>query len=398
MTSTRLRPRRLVALTALLALVLAACGGGDDDATETTAGTDTGTETTAATDTGGDIELGEPLTGVDDLIAAAQEDGQVNLIALPDTWANYGEILRTFRETYEIENPVASPDASSADELTAVKTLAGQPDMPDAFDVGPAFTTQLIDEGLVVPYKVSTWDEIPDGLKDPDGNWVAAYYGIMALGVNTTIIDEVPRSWAELLDPKYANSVAINGDPREAGAAFAAVMAASVANGGSFDDILPGIEYFAEMKEVGNLIVIDVTEAAIASGEVPIAIDWTYNFPGIIPALEEAGITMEVVVPSDGLYGGYYAQAVVADSPNPNAAKLWLEHITSDAGALGYLRGGAIPARYGSLVERGLVDEDTAKNLPTQEQIDAISFPSKEQIDAANAVLLENWGPMVADQ
>lgn len=395
---TSIRPRRLVSLIALLALVLAACGGGDDDAsTETTAG-DTGTETTAATDTGGDIELGEPLSGVDDLIAAAQEEGQVNLIALPDTWANYGEIIRTFNETYGIDNPVASPDASSADEVTAIKTLAGQPDMPDAVDVGPAFTTQLIEEGLVIPYKVSTWDEIPDGLKDPDGNWVASYYGIMAMGVNTTIIEDVPTSWADLLDPKYANSVAINGDPREAGAAFAAVMSASIANGGSFDDIMPGIQYFADLKAAGNLLVIDVTEAALASGEVPIALDWTYNFPGVIPALEEAGITMEVVVPSDALYGGYYAQAVVADSPHPEAAKLWIEHITSDAGALGYLRGGAIPARYGSLVERGLVDEEISKNLPTQEQIDAISFPSQEQIDAANAVLLENWGPMVADQ
>jgi putative spermidine/putrescine transport system substrate-binding protein len=376
--------------------VLAACGGGDAD-TETTVG-DTGSEETTAPDSGGDLVLGEALTGIDDLIAAAQGEGTVNLIALPDTWANYEEILSTFNERYGIDNPVASPDASSADEVTAIKTLAGQPDMPDAVDVGPAFTTVLVEEGLVSPYKVSTWDEIPDGLKDADGNWVASYYGIMAFGVNTTIVDEVPSSWADLLDPKYANSVALNGDPREAGAAFAAVMSASIANGGSFDDIMPGIEYFAQLKEAGNLLVIDVTEAAIASGEVPIALDWTYNFPGLIPALEAAGISLEVAVPTDALYGGYYAQAVVADSPHPEAAKLWLEHITSDAGALGYLRGGAIPARYGSLVERGLVDEGISKNLPTQEQIDAISFPSQSQIDAANAALLENWGPMVADQ
>ena len=385
---------RLVLTTlALLALIVAACGGSDTGAS-TTAVDSTG-ETTP-TDSG--MELGDPLTGIDELISAAQAEGTVNLIALPDTWANYVEIIKTYKDTYGVDNPVASPDASSADEVTAIKTLAGQPDMPDAVDVGPSFTSQLIDEGLITPYKVSTWDEIPDALKDPDGNWVAAYYGIMSFGVNTTIIEEAPRTWADLLDPQYANSVALNGDPREAGAAFAAVMAASIANGGSFDDIMPGIEYFADLKEAGNLLVIDVTEAALASGEVPIALDWTYNFPGVIPALEDAGITMEVIVPGDGLYGGYYAQAVVADSPHPEAAKLWIEHIVSDAGALGYLRGGAIPARYGSLVERGLVDEDIAKNLPTQEQIDAIAFPSQAQIDGANAMLLEHWGPMVADQ
>ena len=51
------------------------------------------------------------------------------------------------------------------------------------------------------------------------------------------------------------------------------------------------------------------------------------------------------------MYGSYYAQGVVADSPNPNAAQLWIEHILSDEGALGYLQGGAIPARYEALVD-----------------------------------------------
>jgi len=373
-------------------LIAAACGDDDegDEAATTTAAADGGAGDGAADGGAADGDL-------DALIAAAQEEGQVNLMALPDTWANYRGILDAFIETYGIDAPVAIPDASSADEITAVNTLRGQPDMPCAFDVGPSFTTQLIEEDLVEPYKPTTWDEIPDSLKDPDGNWVGAYYGVMAFGVNTTIIDDVPTTWADLKDPAYENSVALNGDPREAGAAFAAVMAASIANGGSFDDIMPGIEYFAELKELGNLVVVDVTEATLVSGEVPIALDWTYNFPGILPVLEENGIDMQVLVPEDGVYGSYYAQAAVKDCPQPNAAKLWIEHIVSDAGALGYLEGGAIPARYGALVAAGLVSEELAANLPSQEVIDQIEFPSQEQIDAAKEAIQESWGPMVAD-
>lgn len=403
----RARPFLLIlALLAVLGLVAAACGGDDDDAADepaAAAGNDDtadDTDDAAADDTTDDAAADEAGTADGDLqalIDAATEEGQVNLIALPDTWANYAGILAAWSDKYDIANPVANPDASSADEITAIKTLAGQDDMPDAVDVGPSFTTQLIDEGLSVPYQPSTWDEIPDSLKDPDGNWVAAYYGVMAIGTNTTVIEDAPQTWADLADPAYANSVALNGDPRESGAAFAAVMAASVANGGSFDDIMPGIEFFADLRASGNLLALDVNEANLLSGETPIVLDWSYNFPGIIPKLSEAGVDLSFTVPADGVYGSYYAQAAVADSPHPNAAKLWLEHILSDEGALGYLEGGAVPARYAALVEAGKVSDEAAANLPSADIIDAIEFPTQAQIDAANAALVEHWGPMVAD-
>jgi putative spermidine/putrescine transport system substrate-binding protein len=337
-------------------------------------------------------------TTVDEIAAAAKSEGQVNLIALPDTWANYGGILKSFRDTYGIQAPVANPDASSADELTAVTTLQGQPDKPDSIDIGPSFTQQAIDEGLVEPYKTTNWDQIPDNLKDPNGNWIGSYYGIMSIATNATLVPNVPTSFADLTKPEYKGMVTINGDPREAGAAFAAVVAASLANGGSFDDIMPGIEYFAKLKKSGNLQVIDVTEAAVLSGDVPIALDWTYNFPGLVPALEEAGFDFQVKVPTDGFYGGYYAQSVVSDPVHPCAARLWMEHITGDEGALGYIEGGAVPARLAALQDAGLITPEMQAKLPTAEQLAQISFPTAAQVEAMKAQLTENWGPMVADQ
>ena len=91
-----------------------------------------------------------------------------------------------------------------------------------------------------------------------------------------------------------------------------------------------------------------------ATSETPIFIDWTYNYPGLAPKLAENNITYEINVPSDGVYSGYYAQGVVAGSPHPNAAKLWIDHIISDEGALGYIQGGAVPARYAALVAAAL--------------------------------------------
>ena len=219
----------------------------------------------------------------------------------------------------------------------------------------------------------------------------------MAIGTNTTLVENAPQTFADLADPQYEGQVALNGDPREAGAAFAAVMAASLANGGSFDDIMPGIQFFADLKSSGNLSDVQVTEASVLAGETPIVLDWTYNFPGLQSQIEEAGFEVEVVVPSDGVYGSYYSQGVVADGPHPNAARLWIEHILSDEGALGYLEGGAIPARYAAMVESGVITDDMLANLPPAELIEQIEFPTLDQIAAAQEALAANWGPMVAD-
>lgn len=381
---------KALASLAAVGILLAACGG-DEETSETSAAASTAapTESSAA-------PTDDPLAA---LWAECQaEGGQVNLIALPDEWANYKGILQSFRDKYPgVKNPVADPDASSADEMNAVETLKGQDNMPDNVDVSPAIAQEMVNRGLFEPYITTVDAEIPEGLKDAGDNWIGSYYGIMALSTNTTVVPNAPKTFADLKKPEYKGLVNLNGDPRQSGAAFAGVMAASIANGGSADDILPGIEFFAELKKSGNLGGTDVTKELILSGETPIAIDWSYNIPGIQAALDEAGLTVETHFPSDGIYGGFYGQGVVKDSPHQACSKLWLEHILSDEGALGYLAGGAVPARIVSLTERGLVTDEVKKNLPPDELLNQVNFLSPDQIAKAKAVLEEQWGPLVAD-
>ena len=393
----RISPRRsraLLGLTLVAGLAFNACGGDDSpssDSSEAPATTDASTDATTTEPTGDD-----PLATLYEECLA--EGGQVNLIALPDEWANYKGILAAFGEKYpDVKYPVANPDASSKEEMEAVETLAGQADMPDNVDVSPAIAQEMVDKGLFEPYVLTTDAEIPAGLKDADNNWTAAYYGIMAITTNTKIVPTAPTTFADLLKPEYKGLVALNGDPREAGAAFAAVMAASLANGGSADDIMPGIEFFAELKAAGNLGSTDVTKETVLSGETPIAIDWSYNVPGLAAELEAAGITYETNFPSDGIYGGFYGQGVIKDSPHQACSKLWMEHIFSDEGALGYLEGGAVPARIEALTAAGLVTDEVKKNLPPDELLSQINFLTPAQIAAAKEVLAANWGPMVAD-
>ncbi len=380
------------ATTAAAAETTAAASETTAAASETTAAaaetTAAGTDTTAAA-AGGDLTA---------LAADCKAEGAVNLIALPDEWANYKGILASFGEKYPgVTHDVANPDGSSKDELDAVQTLAGQADQPDNVDVSPAIAQEMVDKGLFEPYTPTLAGDLPDGLQDPDHNWVAAYYGVMGISTNTTIVPNAPKSFADLTKPEYKGLIALNGDPRESGSAFAGVMAASLANGGSSDDIMPGIQFFADLKKSGNLGGTDVTKATFISGETPIAIDWSYNLPGLQSALEDAGLTAEANFPNDGVYGGFYAQGVIKDSPHQACSKLWLEHILSDDGALGYLAGGAMPARYQALVDAGKVTDDLKANLPPDDLIAQIKFLTPAQIAAAKDVLAANWGPMVAD-
>ena len=401
-----------IAVVMSAGLALAACSSDSADTTAAPAETQAAVAetTTAAAETeaapveteaaAAATEAAPAAAGADltKLAADCTTEGQVNLIALPDEWANYKGILQGFRDKYPgVKNPVANPDGSSKDEMEAVKTLEGQADQPDNVDVSPAIASEMTTAGMFEPYTPTSAGDVPTALKDPAGNWVGSYYGIMAFLVNTKIVPNAPKTFADLTKPEYKGLVALNGDPRESGSAFAGVMAASIANGGSADDILPGIKFFADLKKSGNLGGTDVTKATMVSGETPIAIDWSYNLPGIKTDMEGAGFTTSLAYPSDGVYGGFYAQGVVKGSPHQACGKLWMEHILSDEGALGYLGGGAIPARFEALVAAGKVTEEAKKNLPPAELISKIKFLTPAQITAAKDVLAKEWGPQVAD-
>ena len=134
------------------------------------------------------------------------------------------------------------------------------------------------------------------------------------------------------MKPEYKNKVALNGSPLTSGSAIAGVFAAALANGGSLSNVTPGIDYFAALKKAGNFIPVQTTPQTVASGQTPISIDWDYNNLAYGPEFPSA--KWKVNIPSDGVYGGYYCQAINATAPHPYAARLWQEFIYSDQGQI----------------------------------------------------------------
>jgi putative spermidine/putrescine transport system substrate-binding protein len=369
-------------LTALPALA-AACGGDDG----------------GDGDGGNGGEAAPPASGADidmeELVSRAKEEGTLNTIALPPDWANYGEIMQTFGDKYGIRVVNASPNASSAEENEAVKALKGQSRAPDVLDVGPAFAAEGAEQGLYAEYKHTNWDTVPDEMKHADGLWCADYWGVISFGYNGRVVANPPESWQDLMKPEYRSQVALNGDPRESGSAFAGVFSASLANGGSLDDITPGIDFFAELKRSGNFILVDATPATVANGQTPVTIDWDYLQLAYGDEFE-ANIEWGISVPTEGVYGAFYCQAINATAPHPFAARLWQEFLYSDEGQLLWLKGYSHPARFEDMAERDVVPQDLLDKLPPAEAYEAVEFASPEQTDAASAILAEQWGPKVA--
>jgi putative spermidine/putrescine transport system substrate-binding protein len=330
-----------------------------------------------------------------DLEAAAKAEGKLTTIALPPDWCNYGETIATFKTKYGLDVNELDPNAGSGDEVEAIKANKDNPgdQAPDVIDVGLAFGPTSKDEGLLAPYKVATWDTIPDDAKDADGAWYGDYYGVLSFEVNTAVVANVPQDWADLLKPEYKGQVALAGDPRTSNQAIQAVFAAALANGGSLDDAAPGLDFFKKLNDSGNFVPIIATAATVASGDTPITIRWTYNALSNRDATAASGgPAIEVVVPTSGRFAGVYVQGISAYAPHPNAAKLWMEFLYSDEGQNIWLKGYCHPIRYLDLLASNAVPADQLAKLP---DVEGAVFPSIAQLDAAKTLITGQWDTVV---
>ncbi|MBI5291103.1 MAG: extracellular solute-binding protein [Chloroflexi bacterium] len=359
-----------LALT-IVGLLLAACGGA---------------ATPAATSA-------PAISAMDKLVADAKAEGTLTTIALPHDWCNYGGAIEGFKAKYGLAVNELNPDAGSGDEVEAIKANKDNkgPQAPDVIDVGFAFGPSSKAEALLQPYKVSTWDTIPNDVKDADGYWYGDYYGVLSFMVNKDVVANTPQDWSDLLKPEYASGVGVSGDPRTSNQAIQTVYASALANGGSLDDAQPGLDFFADLNSAGNLVPLIANNGLVAKGEVPIRITWDYN--ALAGADSFAGNPpVEVVIPKTGRFGGVYVQAISAYAPHPNAAKLWMEYLYSDEGQIEWMKGYCHPIREADLRARGVVPQDLLSKLP---DVSGAVFPTVDQLTAAKTLITANWDSVV---
>jgi putative spermidine/putrescine transport system substrate-binding protein len=333
-----------------------------------------------------------------DLVAAAKKEGELTIIAVPHDWCDYGAIIDSFKAKYGLKLNELNPDGGSGDEVEAIKANKGNmgPQAPDVIDVGLSFGPSAKKDGLIQPYKVSTWDSIPDDQKDADGYWYGDYYGVLAYEVNKDMIKDIPSDWPDLLKPEYKGQVALDGDPRTSNESIQSVFASGLSSaGGDIDKAADsGLQFFKKLNEAGNFVPIGGGASTLAQGTTPIVVRWDYLALGDRDTLN-GNPDVEVVVPKTGIVAGVYVQAISAYAPHPNAAKLWMEHLYSDESQLTWLKGYCHPIRFNDLVKNGKVPSDLMAKLPPADNYAKALFPTLDQQGKAKDTITKQWDSVV---
>jgi putative spermidine/putrescine transport system substrate-binding protein len=380
--------RGVAGLVLALAIVAAACDGSGPRPPAPSSAPSARPSAGAASD--GPPGSPDALT---DLVTAAEAEGTLTTIGLAHEWCGYGEVLKTFTSRYAITVNELNPDATFSDQLAAVKANRETkgPEAPDVIDVGMSFGEAARAEGLLAPFKVSTWATIPAAVKNPEGFWYGDYYGVLVFETNRSAGATPPADWADLLASSRSGKFALAGDPRVSTQAIETVYAAALANGGSLDDAAPGLAFFAKVNKAENLLPTIATQTRIADGSTPVSVRWTYS------ALAHRDVAagspeIEVTVPVTGRLAGASVQAISAFAPHPNAARLWIEFLYSDEVQNIWLQAHCFPARLDDLLARGAVTPEIVANLP---DIEGAVFPTLKQLNAASNLITQKWNAVV---
>ena len=322
------------------------------------------------------------------LYEAASKEGLVVSFDTGPTWANWNAQFKAFKQRYPNVEMLYN-DLGSAATVVALDKSRNRPQADTAYYfAGSALDAS--DKGLLAPFSPVNFDKLPEAYKHPEGEWFTIHTLNVAFLVNKNLVKNVPTSWEDLKKPEYANSI-VYLDPRSTGQGQVVVFGAALANGGSMDNVDPGIEYLAELSKTGNILrtVGTTPYAQFLKGEIPIWIG--YENDGLKAKFKDGmGDAVEVVIPKEASAAAPYAISLVKDGPNPNAGKLWLNFIMTEEGQARFADGFVRPAVPGVKLP-----ESVAAAMPDAPQLQPLDVAKAKE---KKAEIDEKWAKAVLGQ
>lgn len=301
--------------------------------------------------------------GLTALAAPAASAADAICYNCPPEWANWGAMLKAIKADTGIDVP--QDNKNSGQSLTQILAEKASP-VADVAYLGVTFGIKAKDAGVTQPYKPKGFEEIPEGLKDKDGNWFTIHSGTLGFFVNKDALGgaPVPACWADLQKPEYKGMVGYL-DPTSAFVGYVGAVAVNNAMGGSLDNFKPGVDYFKKLQANDPIVPKQTSYARVVSGEIPILLD--YDFNAYRAKYNEKG-NFAFVIPCEGTVVVPYVMSMVKDAPHPEAAKKILDYVLSDKGqamwAQAYLRPARAVELPKEISERFLPAADYARAKP----------------------------------
>jgi putative spermidine/putrescine transport system substrate-binding protein len=283
----------------------------------------------------------------------------------PPQWADWASQLKAIKDNLDIDVPHDNKNSGQT-----LSQLIAEKDNPvaDMAYYGVSFGIAAKNEGVVEPYKPANWDEIPEGLKDPDGNWFTIHSGTLGLFVNVDALGgaPVPTSWADLLKPEYKGMVGYL-DPSSAFVGYAGAVAVNRAMGGSLDNFDAAIGYFKELAKNDPIVPKQTSYARVLSGEIPILFDYDFN---AYRAKYKDKANIEFVIPAEGTVVVPYVMSLVKGSPKPELGKKMLDFIMSDTGQAVWANAFLRPVRASAMSKEAEAKFNPASDYERSKPVD----------------------------
>ncbi|MCA0423203.1 MAG: extracellular solute-binding protein [Proteobacteria bacterium] len=258
----------------------------------------------------------------------------------PPQWADWASMLKAISQKLDIQMPHDNKNSGQA--LSQLLAERASP-VADVVYYGVTTGITAAKEKVVAEYRPAGFDQVPDGLKDPGGRWVAVHYGTIGLFVNVAALRgaPVPQCFADLKKPEYKGMVGYL-DPSSAFVGYAGAVAVNLAFKGSLSNFDPAISYFKDLAKNSPIVPKQTSYARVVSGEIPILFDYDFN---AYRAKYEEGGKFEFVLPCEGSLRVPYVMSLVEKAPHPELGKKVLDYVLSDEGQAIWAKAYLQPAR-----------------------------------------------------
>ncbi len=313
----------------LLALAISACGGGAPQGQASPAATSAAVPAASPAPSA----TAESLTArLDRLYAAAKAEGTVALYSSMNN-DDAKKVLPEFQKRFpgvKVEHTRKTGEQLTQQIVTEKR--AGK-DLFDVFNTATFEVKFIIDQGYTQPYKVASFDDFDADSRDPNGAWIADRFVVLAIGFNTSkgIKPGDIKGWQDLCDKKYEGRIGVESSDVAVYSALKKGLGAAEA-----DRIVKCVaankpSLRSGHTETDNLLAAGEFATTFASHTHRLA-QLKYEQNGPVDWVKD------LVIVDMGI------SALAAKPPHPNAAKLWLEWLSSPDGQAAVAATGRAPA------------------------------------------------------